>query len=413
MIIEDIVSQHAEEAAFLWLLRDNAMRAPHYDLKDLMDLEERVEAHLDGLRVAGAEAWPFCEQGLEYQESGEVFAAGYFALDSANQDWLAAVLDVVTEEPETSRGMISALGWVEREKLQGQVVEWLKADKPLLRELGLGACSVQRVDCGKYLIQAIEDDEAMVRSRALRSVGELHRQDLLQTVLEHLSDDEEACRYQAARSATLFRDPRGLRALCEFVEAPGHFREAALGLALRAMDMRSAMQWVRELTQQPDTTRLVVQGTGIIGDPVAVPWLMGKMRQPEFARVAGEALSLITGVDLAYDDLEGDWPEGFEAGPAENPEDDDVAMDADEDLPWPDVEKIDKWWLQNQARFPQGNRLICGQPISPQACYDVLKNGFQRQRRAAALELALLNPNEPLFNTSAPAKRQMRKLGVV
>jgi len=44
MIIEDIVSQHAEEAAFLWLLRDNAVRAPHYNLKDLADLEERVEA---------------------------------------------------------------------------------------------------------------------------------------------------------------------------------------------------------------------------------------------------------------------------------------------------------------------------------------------------------------------------------
>jgi len=43
MIIEDIVSQHAEEAAFLWLLRDGAVRAPHYNLKDLADLEERVD----------------------------------------------------------------------------------------------------------------------------------------------------------------------------------------------------------------------------------------------------------------------------------------------------------------------------------------------------------------------------------
>jgi len=52
-IIEDIVSQHAEEAAFLWLLRSYATRAPHYDLADLAALEERVDAHLDGLRIAG------------------------------------------------------------------------------------------------------------------------------------------------------------------------------------------------------------------------------------------------------------------------------------------------------------------------------------------------------------------------
>jgi hypothetical protein len=41
---------------------------------------------------------------------------------------------------------------------------------------------------------------------------------------------------------------------------------------------------------------------------------------------------MITGVDIAYEDLEGVWPEGFEAGPTENPENENVAMDPDEDL---------------------------------------------------------------------------------
>ena len=53
MIIDEIVSQHAEEAALLWLPRSNAVSAPHYSLKDLAKLDGRVEAHLDGLRVAG------------------------------------------------------------------------------------------------------------------------------------------------------------------------------------------------------------------------------------------------------------------------------------------------------------------------------------------------------------------------
>lgn len=45
-----IIDQHAEGAAFLWLLRDAAVAAPHYSLKDLAGLDNRVEAHLDGLR---------------------------------------------------------------------------------------------------------------------------------------------------------------------------------------------------------------------------------------------------------------------------------------------------------------------------------------------------------------------------
>jgi uncharacterized protein (TIGR02270 family) len=246
----------------------------------------------------------------------------------------------------------------------------------------------------------------------LRSVGEIRPRNLLQAVLLHLDDDEQACRFQAAWSATLLGEPRGLDTLRQFVDSSGLYREPAAGLALRAMDAASAMQWVREMNRQPASARLVVAATGIIGDPVSIPWLIDKMKQPELARVAGEAFSLITGVDLAYDDLEGDWPEGFEAGPTENPEDEDVALDADEDLPWPEPDLIAQWWSHKQAEFPKGQRLLCGQPICPETCLDVLKNGFQRQRHAAALELALLSPNEPLFNTSAPAKRQMRMLGV-
>jgi hypothetical protein len=56
-VIPTIIEQHAEEAAFLWLLRDAAVRAPHYSLKNLADLDNRVEAHLDGLRIAGLEGW--------------------------------------------------------------------------------------------------------------------------------------------------------------------------------------------------------------------------------------------------------------------------------------------------------------------------------------------------------------------
>jgi len=41
-VIESIVEEHAEEAAFLWILRDAAVQAPHYSLNDLADSDERV-----------------------------------------------------------------------------------------------------------------------------------------------------------------------------------------------------------------------------------------------------------------------------------------------------------------------------------------------------------------------------------
>ncbi len=201
--------------------------------------------------------------------------------------------------------------------------------------------------------------------------------------------------------------------LKNFVVKEGKLHDSALSIVLRVMGKDAAMQWIREFAGDPEQQRSVICAAGIIGDPVSIPWLISKMEDPELARVVGEAVSQITGVDLAYDDLDGDWPDGFEAGPTEGPEDENVAMDTDEDLPWPDPVLISGWWSANQEKYPAGQRLLCGQPVSRTACIDVLKNGFQRQRQAAAIELALLNPDAPLFNTSATVRRQARLLDLL
>jgi uncharacterized protein (TIGR02270 family) len=411
-IIEDIVSQHAEEAAFLWLLRSYAVRAPHYDLKDLADLEERVEAHLDGLRVAGEAAWTFCAEGLKQQEVGEVFAGGYFALDAGRDDWLEPVIEVAAETPETLPGLVSALGWVERDRLKGRVADWLQSTEPFLRQLGLAACRVQGVDCGRYLDSGLSDADAGVRAVALRSAGEIRRSGLVPLVLNCLDDDDRACRFQAARAATLFAERRGREGMMEFAGSDPIFGQYAMQVLLRSLEHHDAIDWVRQLNRRDDSARAVIQATGIIGDPSSIPWLIEQMGEPALARVAGEAVSMITGVDLAYDDLETDWPEGFEAGPSEEPEDEDAAMDEDEDLPWPDPALLAQWWVDRRADYRAGVRYLCGEPVSRDQALAVLAGGQQRQRRAAALELALASPADPLFNTSAPARQQRRQLGL-
>ena len=128
------------------------------------------------------------------------------------------------------------------------------------------------------------------------------------------------------------------------------------------------------------------------------------------ARVAGEAFSTISGVHLGQVALDRPAPENFESGPNDDPDDPNVEMDPDDGLPWPDVEKIEKWWSANAHRFQKGVRYFIGAPVTWEHCIDVLKNGYQRQRILAAHYLCLLNPGTPLFNTSAPARRQQRLL---
>jgi len=64
---------------------------------------------------------------------------------------------------------------------------------------------------------------------------------------------------------------------------------------------------------------------GAIGDPSVIPELIGQMENPELARAAGSAFSLITGADLSYEDLDGDAPESIRQYSSEVPEDDDLS----------------------------------------------------------------------------------------
>ena len=176
------------------------------------------------------------------------------------------------------------------------------------------------------------------------------------------------------------------------------------------MSVRAAHDVLQSLARDPKDLRSLIQGSGIVGDPAYVPWLIGHTSNDRTARLAGEAFSLITGTDLAWLDLEHRPPETFESGPNDDPNDPNVDMDPDEGLPWPDPEKIQAWWTKNRDRFTLGQRYFMGAPVTRAHCIEVLKNGYQRQRILAAHYLCLLEPGTPLFNTSAPAWRQQRLL---
>lgn len=79
-VLEDIVRQHAEQAAFLWTIYDDALLNPDDPANENMDEEriarvlEQLEAHIDGLRVAGARGLEIAEERYaEFPEAGELF----------------------------------------------------------------------------------------------------------------------------------------------------------------------------------------------------------------------------------------------------------------------------------------------------------------------------------------------------
>lgn len=407
-----VIAQHAQEAAFLWLLRDAAVSQPHYSLADLAKLDDRVEAHIDGLRIAGDDGWAILKKQLEeYTEPGEAFAASVLAFESSKDDRIAEVVKFGTKSPEVARGLISALGWLSYDKAEKFIRRLLEAEAPAVRRLGIACSAIHRQNPRRPLEQALADADPRLRARALRTVGELGLVDLLPTVRKNLTHEDRNCRFWAAWSLALASsDKDAIAQLQAVAESDSPYRERAVQIATRRLEPSAAKMWQRKLSQNPKQIRLAIIGAGALGDPEAVPSLIERMKNPPLARVAGEAFTMITGVDIAYQDLDTDKPEGFEAGPTEKPEDADVAMDADENLPWPKPEMIQKWWNARQGEFVKGTRYLVGKPITPEWLHQVLREGRQRQRAAAALELALKQRGSKLFEVRAPGFRQQKIL---
>lgn len=396
-ILTHIVEQHAEEAAFLWLLRDKAVDAPHYKRHHLARLDERVEAHVDGLRVAGEAgreiAWSQLQQ---WGEMGELFAAAVTLVETGDPELVAPCVDFAEQHPESLRGLVGAIAWTAPERLGHLVRTWLDSDRPLERYLGVAACSVHRVDPHERLDKLIDDEETMVRARALRLVGELGLSDRTDQIARAMAADADAnVRFWAAWSLTLLT--RSLRAVAELQTiALGATPETeeAFDLALRALPLDEAKAWLEALNSNPARIRQVVVGLGVVGDSVAVPWLIERMDKPELGRVAGESFSSITGVDLAYQNIDGEPPRGLEAGPSGEALEENVALDPDEHLPWPDPIKLAAWWEADGARLAPGTRYLLGRPLDAIACEQAWTHGQQRQRRVAAYETALRSGNK-------------------
>ena len=412
-IIPSIVEQHAGEVAYLWVIRNRAINAPHFRLRELAKLDNRVEAHLDGLRIAGHEGWKLCEEALESGEPGAVFAAGLLALEGKDKQKLEKLLAIAAVSEAAAKSLVSAFGWVEPSQLSGTVKYLLGLNSSFSRLIGISACAIHRANPGDVLDQWVSDAELplRLRVRSLRAAGELKRGDLLNLLRDGFRAEEPLVRHWAAWSAVLLGDRgQSLEVLKTFLVVASEFSQHALPMLLRAMPVANSNAWLKGLAQYPERRRELITGTGMVGDPLYAPWLVKQMENPELARLAGESFSFITGADFAFLQLDANRPEGFASGPTEDPEDETVALDPDEDLPWPDAKKVQVWWEANKGRFQAGSRYLCGSPIAEAHCQQVLRDGTQRQRCAAALELALMKPDMPFFEVRAPGWRQQRFL---
>lgn len=395
-----VIEQHASGAAFLWTQREYAVCAPHYKLKHLARLDERTRAHLEGLRVAADVGWRIAVAALEQGDVGNVFVVSYLAFASGDTTRMRYALELALSDLSFEHALEAALIWLDFEEVSASVAALQRSAVAHYQRIALAALAGHGIDPGESLTRALESGDARLRARALRIIGQFKRRDLSTAARSCVGDADAVCRFWAGWALALVGYPEGAREALDVGLAQPEHRSRAVEISMRFGAADWARETVRSLAGDAATLRLAIQAAAAFGDPAVVPWLLKQALQPKHARVAAEAFCMITGADLDYLGLKQD-------APAESA---DEAEPEDKELSWPDTQRLTQWWSTQQSRYVPGQRYLRGQPISVASSLEVLREGYQRQRRAAAIELARLNETAPLFPVVDRMDRQRRRL---
>ena len=345
-------------------------------------------------------AWELAWQAAEFQEGGEAFVVAMLAFSDGETRKIEAAVNFGMENSATFKGLLSALGWLPFDNIYSWLKRWLSSQNLAHRHLAMVTCSIRRINPQEHLNILLDDARSReylpLYCRMLRLVGELKRQDLAPILTQAQAHEEPSIAFWACHSSLLLGDGQVLPSLIPHIMQTGPRQATAIEMAFRHPHHTHARQWLNKLACTPGQTRAAIKALAALGDPDGIDWLLTQMMMPEYAKIAGEAFSTITGVDLKQMQL-------VDHAHTEEDRDDTLALALDEDqhLPMPHAKKVSQYWQQLRPQLTVGQRYFLGQPVTENLLKQTLQQGQQRHRLAAALELALLSPAQIYPNAKA------------
>lgn len=346
--IAPIVTQHAEECAFLWSRRRNEIDGALMGEVDIGRIDQRLDANIEGLYASGEAAWKAAaERFFDYAEAGELFVISVLALHSGEPKPISTAFELAsTLGEEGVRAISGAIARTERERLRPHLAGWLDSREPLLRCAGVNALRHQRIDAGKRLEGLLLDRNETVRKRAIKHAGAMKRIDLLPQVSESLAAEDKELRLAAATAICLLGEGRLAHpVLGKLARSSPEIAAAAVDIRLLSTPAVEAKKWLQERLDQKVLQPGAVAAIGVFGNRSIMPWLIAKMRDPHTAFAAGLALRDLFEVDFNDTDL-------FTIDPASLGKD----FEHLEDVTLPIADHVERWW--DNGKGPENHPLF-------------------------------------------------------
>ncbi len=415
-ISRELATLHLNEAGFLLFLRQAWLGDASIPWSDVLDLETRHLAHVDGVAAAGLTGETQAWAALRAEDEDSLLGAvSFFLRADVNASHLPKLFDHFVEADDERRS-----GFVEAMKHCG------------------------RADLESHLHPLLDHDSDALRAAVLEILGYRRRSEVAK-ILPLLSDGAEAVRAAAIVALDRLGDPAALSALESLPEASSLPIAGPLLASLFGLGSGKARHRAREMYEKyacpaalpglavaadaedlplliaaldNETTRAVAcQALAVFGSARAMPHLLSLLEEDEEAQgQAAAALAFITAAGLSpAESVTAPEPAELTAGEvlaAKGP----PPMRKDAAAPPLAPAVVDAWygwWEANATHFLQHDRWRFGRPFHLDRCVQELATGTAslEHRRRAYLELRYHSGRQIPFEVDWFIDRQERAIG--
>ena len=369
------------------------MFSPNYTLSELNKLDDRIDAHLDGLRIAGDDAWPFVREEMSRGEPDGSFVATVLTVDSPTTGRFEELASALRDVPSVASGVISGIAWDSSANAAELLGMFASAPGAIVRAVGIAGSIANGLDVQDVLRPSLQAEDPQLRAHALTAVGQLERKQLASLVVRGLDDPDADCRFAAAWAAIRLGEDAGLQSMVRIASGDDRNWELAAELVARNWDHGRVLELHDVLSRDAATRRAAIVVAGSLGDPALVPWLMDLVASDVDGPLAREAFSMLTGADLPQDVLADALDADEEGG---GPSEEDVVRPSADPPPTDyDPTLVREWWSSRSGEFRRGQRYLGGHKIGSDELGRAVVGGSQRLRRSAAMECLLKDGVDP------------------
>lgn len=384
------VEESLDEAGFLWTRWEAALESTDLTLADVSTwVEDRLFGALDGVRVAGdAAVEPLLVPALAERDLGRVSAAAYVLASLGSAAAHEALCNALRgADARSGPALEAALARLPSLSVLSALWQYVGASaSPHGRAALLGAFASQGHVPDLDLRAYLEDPAPCVASAAARVIARAPVAQREAALGAGIASSVPEVRNQAIASGLRTGSARAWKCCQARVRAlDADSGPLLLWAALLGGPEERAS--VRAAAKLPALARDALWALGFSGTCEDVETCLAHIREGSaHARVAGEALAAIWGLDLAA--------RGWvvpEPAPQDEPvalEDDDLDADLvpalDAQLPRPASGLLAQWWEREQARFEPGARYLGGKRAGWETWVEALCRGPMRRRHALA-----------------------------